>query len=130
MCVVARQDLCCGKTRSLLWQDIREVALRTASTKGCGAKRCFSSGGGISAIWLAPLVRSVHSCAMLAKTVPFRQTKVLCPTAVSGVFLFSGPEWSFFNNAEFSVYLIAKNTILVANKQPGCYFGYGNKKSL
>ena len=26
MCVVARQDLCCGKTRSLLWQDIREAA--------------------------------------------------------------------------------------------------------
>ena len=28
MCVVARQDLCCGKTRSLLWRDMRE------STKG------------------------------------------------------------------------------------------------
>ena len=37
MCVVARQDLCCGKARSLLCQDIREAALRAASTKGGGA---------------------------------------------------------------------------------------------
>ena len=27
MCVVARQHLCCAKTRSLLWQDIKEAAL-------------------------------------------------------------------------------------------------------
>ena len=33
MCVVARQDLCCGRIRSLLCHDIREF------TKGRGAKR-------------------------------------------------------------------------------------------
>ena len=33
MCVVARQDLCCGKTRSLMWQEMQQ------STKGGGAKR-------------------------------------------------------------------------------------------
>ena len=40
MCVVARQDLCCGKTRSLLWQDIRE------STKGGGAAGAAPLCGG------------------------------------------------------------------------------------
>ena len=33
MRVRARQDICCGEARSLLWQDIKE------STKGGGAKR-------------------------------------------------------------------------------------------
>ena len=42
-----------------------------------------SSGGGISAL---RLVRSVHSCGMLAKSVFFLKTKVLCPAAASGVF--------------------------------------------
>ena len=49
MCVVARQDLCCGKTRSLLWQDIKE------STKGGGAKRR-------PPLWRRPKAASFMSC--------------------------------------------------------------------
>ena len=49
----------------------------------CGAARsAASSGGGISAL---RLVRSVHSCAMLAKSAFFLETKMLCPAAASGV---------------------------------------------
>ena len=39
MCVVARQDLCCGKTRSLLWLDKTSVVARhKGSTKGGGRR--------------------------------------------------------------------------------------------
>ena len=48
-----------------------------------GAKRRLLSGGGISAL---RFVRSVLSCAMLAKSVFFLKTKVLCPAAASSVF--------------------------------------------
>ena len=58
------------------------------STKGGGRLRqpptfVDLSGGGISALRLVQIVRSVHSCARLAKT------KVLCPAGTSDVF--SGP---------------------------------------
>ena len=43
-----------------------------------------SSGGGISAL---RLVRSVRSCAMLAKSVFVLKTKVSCPAAASGGFV-------------------------------------------
>ena len=66
-----------------------EAALRAASTKGGGRLRrpppfVDSSGGGISAL---RLVRSVHSCAMLAKSVFVLKTKVSCPAAASGGFV-------------------------------------------
>ena len=60
--------------------------MRKESTKGGGAKPRLLSGG-ISAFRLVRLVRSVHSCAMLAKIVFFLKTKVLCPAAASGGFV-------------------------------------------
>ena len=44
-----------------------------------------SSGGGISALWL--VVRSVDSCAVLAKSVFVHETNVLRPAAASGGFV-------------------------------------------
>ena len=50
----------------------------------CGAPRsAASSGGGISAL---RLVQSVHSCAMLATSIFFLKTKVLCLAAAHGIF--------------------------------------------
>ena len=58
---------------------------RGAAAPLCGAARsAASSGGGISAL---RLVRSVHSCAMLAKSVFVLKTKVSCPAAASGGFV-------------------------------------------
>ena len=58
---------------------------RGAAAPLCGAARsASSSGGGISALRLG---QSVHSCAMLAKSVFFLKTKVLCPAAASGGFV-------------------------------------------
>ena len=70
----------------------KEAALCAAPQSGeppsAAAHLCgLFAGGGISAL---RLVRSVHSCAVLAKNVFFLKTKVLCPTAASGVF--SGPK--------------------------------------
>ena len=93
------------RTKTLLASMAHECTDRTSrraeipppeeSTKGGGRRRwppsplwsCAKcrllSGGGISAL---RLVRSVHSCAMLAKSAFFLKTKVLCPAAASDVF--------------------------------------------
>ena len=62
--------------------------------KGGGASRRAAafgsrhlSAGGISALRLLWLVRSVHSCGMLAKIFFFLKTKLLCPAAASGGFV-------------------------------------------
>ena len=67
-----------------------EAALR-AAPKGGGRLRLRrqppvvdSSGGGISAL---RLVRSIHACGMLTKSVFVLKTKVSCPAAASGGFV-------------------------------------------
>ena len=57
------------------------AALRVAPQRGTAAF------GGRPPLWTPlRLVRSVHSCAMLAKSVFVLKTKVLCPAAASAVF--------------------------------------------
>ena len=52
-----------------------------------GAKRRLLSGGGLSALRLLRLVQTLHSCAMLAKSIFFLKTTVLCPAAAAGGFV-------------------------------------------
>ena len=89
-----------------------EAALRAAPQRGAaafGGRPPFvdSSVGGISAL---RLVRSVHSCAMLAKSVFFVKTKVLCPAAASGVFFWPknwpGPEKVEHLSAKINVHSV------------------------
>ena len=50
MCAVARQDVCCDKVRSLLWQDTREP------------QRGAAAEGGRPPLWRRPKAASLVSC--------------------------------------------------------------------
>ena len=85
---------------------------REAAAPLCGAARsAASSGGGISAL---RLVRSVHSCAMLAKSAFFLKTKVLCPAAATGAFFWpkNGPGPENFEHLSATMQKLLKNYIL------------------
>ena len=74
-----------GGLRFLHQRSPQTGRLPKAAAPLCGAARsAVSSGGGISAL---RLVRSVRSCATLAKSVFVLKTKVLCPAAASAGFV-------------------------------------------
>ena len=50
MCAVARQDVCCDKTRPLLWQDTREP------------QRAAAAEGGRPPLWRRPKAASLVPC--------------------------------------------------------------------
>ena len=83
MCVVARQDLCCGKTRSLLWLDKTSVVARH---KGGGLRPPPQRGAafGRPPLWIPYVLPQQRSCLATAEILSCHSRDLVLPQHTSG----------------------------------------------